>query len=47
MTDDKRCPAVYTPILNIKYQCMLYDGHDEDHMWYITWGGEHEGDLME
>jgi hypothetical protein len=24
-----RSPAVYTPTPNIKYQCMLYDDHDD------------------
>ena len=48
MTENKhRCPAVFAPTENQKYQCMLPDGHEESHMWFVTWGGEHEGDVMQ
>jgi hypothetical protein len=26
---------------------MLAEDHDEEHMWFITWDPEHEGDLMQ
>ena len=41
-----RCDAVWAPSKEMKLQCMLPEGHDEDHMWLITWKGEDE-DVME
>ena len=42
-----RCTAIFTPTENQRYHCMLYEDHEEEHMWFITWGGEHEGDLKQ
>ena len=42
-----RCTSIFTPTKGQKYQCMLHEGHEEDHMWFITWHEEHAGDLMQ
>ena len=42
------CEAVQAPSRHMSYQCMLPKEHEDDeHMWYVTWTGEHEGDVME
>ena len=43
-----RCDSVFNPTESQRYQCMLPMDHEEDeHMWYVTWTGEHEGDQMQ
>lgn len=49
MTDNNphRCTSVFTPTKDQKYRCMLPENHKDEHMWFVTWTGEYEGDLMQ
>lgn len=42
-----RCDSIFNPVENQRYRCMLPEGHEEEHIWFVTWHGEHEGDLMQ
>ena len=42
-----QCTSIFTPTENQRYQCMLPEDHEEEHMWFITWHVEHEGDIMQ
>ena len=39
-SNSHRCDALWAPSKEMKLQCMLPEGHDEDHMWLITWKEE-------
>lgn len=42
-----RCTSVFNPTEGQRYRCMLPEDHEEEHMWFITWHPEHEGDLLQ
>lgn len=42
-----RCDSIFNPTEGQRYRCMLPIDHEGDHMWFVTWSGEHEGDLMQ
>lgn len=42
-----QCTSVFTPTEGQRYRCMLPEGHEEEHRWFVTWYNEHEGDLRQ
>ena len=42
-----RCTSVFNPTEGQRYRCMLPEDHEKEHMWFITWHPEHEGDLLQ
>ncbi|MDH5666325.1 MAG: hypothetical protein OEY10_08510 [Nitrosopumilus sp.] len=42
-----RCDSIFNPTESQRYRCMLPEGHEEAHIWFITWHPEEESDQMQ